>query len=215
MSFWDYVLPWKAIPNMIDDVKDAASTKGKGKYDSVFGAIGKYADPAGAVMGEDVLNFAHGTVPREVNRAFQPFMDFNREKLDPIYRFGGKEAVGPEFKGITSTKGGDLNALAAAITVGAGALGGGAGGAGGSGSGGGFQAPWSQDWGAMDWSNPQTYMQLQQQYGGMMPRGQQQQAQAQPPQQGLLYPQMNPEEERRRRLEELRAYGYGTTGLLG
>lgn len=193
MSFWDYVLPWKAIPNMVEDVKKASKTSGKGKYDSVFGAVGKYADPGGALLGDKWMDFFHGTVPREVNRAFQPFMDFNREKLDPIYRFGGKEAVGPEFKNITSTKGGDLNALAAAITFGAGALGGGAGGAGGGGSGGGgfgSSMPWNQNWGAMDWSDPSTYMNLYQQYGGMMPQGQGQQRGLGQPQ--VAYQPMSP-----------------------
>jgi len=194
MSFWDYLLPWKAIPKMVDEVKDASTTKGKGKYDSPLGVIGKYGDPFGALLGDNVQNFMHSTIPREANRAMQPWNELHMKYLDPLTMSG---VVGKTGTDAAKYKGADLTALALGGTAlgmamggagGAGAGGGGAGGgAGGSGTGG-SGAPWSQNWGAMDWSDPNTYMQLGQQYGGMMPQGGQQPQQEPPRNPGLPPP---------------------------
>lgn len=194
MNLGDYLLPWKAIPNMVKDVKAASKTKdedGKKNYDSVFGAIGKYADPFGALLGDNWMDFWHGTVPREVNRIGSDFSEFHREKLDPIWRLGGKRAVGGydgDFYNITDTKSGDISAAILASVLGGMALGGAAGGSSG---GSGFSNPYN--FSNMDWTNPQTYTRLQ----GMMPQ-QQQQMQYQPPN---LY-----EEARKRELERKRQY---------
>lgn len=158
MSFFDYVLPWKAIPNMIKDVKGASSTKGGKKYDSVFGAIGKYADPAGALFGDKWMNFFHGTVPREMNRAIQPWNEFHMKYLDPLAMAG---VTPQEMRDVGKYKGADATAAA----LGATALGmfsgiGGAGGGGG-GSGGGI--------GSMNWQDPNTYMGLLQ-FPGQSPQ---------------------------------------------
>jgi len=135
MGLLDYILPWKAIPNMARDVKSAFGGEGKNRHDSFLGAIGKYADPAGALMGDKWMNFFHGTIPREVNRALEPVGQFHRN-LDPIYQFGGKNTqVGRDITNLGMGKGGDISALVAAAVVGGGALGGAGGGAGGGSSG--------------------------------------------------------------------------------
>lgn len=140
MSFWDYVLPWKAIPNMAKDVKAAWSGDGKNRHDSFVGAIGKYADPFGALLGEDVQNFMHGTIPREINRALEPVGKFHRDNLDPIYKVAGDTEWGKAITDQGVNKGGDWSALIAAAVAGAGAAAGGAAGsasgAGGAGAGG-------------------------------------------------------------------------------
>lgn len=164
MSFLDYVLPWKAVPNMIKDVKKASSMDGKGKYDSVWGAIGKYADPGGALMGDKWMDFFHGKIPREMNRAVQPWNEFHMKYLDPLAMSG----VTPDgMRDAAKYKGADVTAAALGATalgmfsgLGAGGSGGGVGGPGG-GS------------GSM-WADPNTYM-------GLLQSPNQQQPQAGPP----------------------------------
>lgn len=138
MSLGDYLLPWKAVPNMVKDVRATFDGGKKGRHDSFVGAIGKYADPGGALLGDKWMNFAHGTVPREVNRALEPVGQAHRN-VDPIYQFGGKNSeLGRSITGLGMNKGGDISALITAGVLGAGALGGGGAGASSS-SGGGWQ----------------------------------------------------------------------------
>lgn len=153
MSVWDYVLPWKAIPNMVKDVKDASSLDGKGKdkYDSVFGAIGKYADPAGALLGDKWMDFWHGEIPAKMNQAVRPWNEFHMKYLDPVAMAGG---MPKEMEDAAKYKGADVTAAALGATAlgmmlgGAAGAGGGAGGGGaGGGTGGGASSmvnPWQQ-----------------------------------------------------------------------
>lgn len=194
MSFWDYTLPWKAIPNMAKDVKKAWGTEGKGKHDSFVGAIGKYADPFGALMGEDVQKFAHETVPREVNRALQPVGEFHRDNLDPIYKVAGDTEWGKAITDQGVNKGGDWSAIIGGGAIAGTALGGGgAGGAGGGSSGGGL-------FGGGGGSAQSNYAQLLR-GGGMMP--QQQQPAGETPQQ--RYERERQEREQREREQRMQA----------
>lgn len=279
MSLWDYLLPWKAIPNMAKDVKKAWEGEGKNRHDSVFGAIGKYGDPFGALMGDNWMEFFHEKIPREVNRAMEPAVQLGHN-LNPLYHYG-KSNDSDTLNAVHdfgSNKGGDVLAAVLGAVAGGGALlggagagaGGGAGGAGASAFGpyaGGYAFPGGSSFGGMsaygpyagsyalpassqlgagfggsavanglagggaasgaasggasggfsnpfanaDWGDPQTYMDLYQQYGSLLPQ-QQQQQQQQP--QGLLN-MTDPEEERQRYLARLNSYGYPTYGLLG
>jgi len=198
MSFWDYTLPWKAIPNMAKDVSKAWKGTGSNRHDSFLGAIGKYADPGGALLGDKWMDFAHGTIPREVNRALEPVGEFHRDNLDPLYKVWGDTKLGKAITDQGVNKGGDWSALITGGVLGAGALGGaggaatptpaapsaGAGSGAGSGTSGG-------SFGSMNWSDPNTYMTL---------------AQNMPQQGGATAPQETPQErlERERKERELR-----------
>lgn len=169
MSLGDYLLPWKAVPNMIRDVKGTFDDKkGKGRHDSFIGAIGKYADPIGALLGDNWMEFWHEKVPREVNRALEPVGEFHRDYLDPIWIAGGKNTDwGKSITDLGTSKGGDFSALIGGAVVGAGALGGaGAGGAGGGagGAGGGGGSMFGQFGGF----NPMSMMGQQQPPQGLI-----------------------------------------------
>jgi hypothetical protein len=180
MSFWDYTLPWKAVPNMAKDVKKAWKGTGKNRHDSFVGAIGKYADPGGALLGDKWMDTFHGKIPREVNRALEPVGEFHRDNLDPLYKVWGDTKFGKAVTDQAVNKGGDWSAVITGGVLGAGALGGGAagggaggsaapaggaGGAGGAGAGGGTSGTSGGsfgNFGSMDWSSPSTYMKFAQ-----------------------------------------------------
>jgi hypothetical protein len=147
MNVLDYFLPWKSIPAMIKDVKGTSDAKGKDRHDSVFGSIGKYGDPFGALMGKKWQNFFHGTIPREVNRALEPVGKFHRQYLDPVAMSLPKDHSLQRIPDWVQAKGGDASAIVGGLVAGGAALGaagagggggGAAGGAAGAGGGGGF-----------------------------------------------------------------------------
>jgi len=186
MSFWDYVLPWKAVPNMVRDVKEASDLDGKNKNKSIFGAIGKYADPGGALLGDRWMDFWHERVPERVNEYLQPVGAFHRKYLDPIAMALPEDHKAQKVADFGENKGGDALAAVLAMYFGGAALGGlsgfgGGGGAGGAGGGGGGFG--GLNFGSMNWSDPNTYMQMAQ----LMPQQQQQAPPPPPPpQQSLL-----------------------------
>lgn len=219
MSLWDYLLPWKSIPNMIHDVKDASKYTGKDKNASIFGAIGKYADPGGALLGDKWMNFWHGTVPEQVNQSLEPLNKFNRKYLDPIAKIVPKDSKLQNVPDFVQAKGGDVAAAISGAILGGGALLGGMGAgsaSGGGAAGSGTAAPSSSggmfNFGQMDWHDPNTYVNLYQQYGGLLNQGQGQQ---QPQQSPALMAMTDPAEQQRRYLEMLQTYGYHPSGLLG
>lgn len=213
-SYWyDALIPWKSIPNMAKDVKKAWNGEGKDRHDSFLGAIGKHADPFGALLGEDVQGFLHDTVPREANRALEPVGEFHRDNLDPMYKLFGDTEWGKAITDQGVNKGGDWSALITGAVLGGGALaGGGAGGSSGGGAAGmspygpyasGYQLPAgggsggagaTPAGGGMNWSDPNSWMQM----ARGMP-SQQQPMQTQPSQESVLE-----ELERRRREREAR-----------
>jgi hypothetical protein len=142
MSFGDYVLPWKAIPNMIRDVKDAGGKgkDGKKNHGSVVGAIGKYADPFGALLGDRWMEFAHERLPTQMNEwgsgiaKHDPFI-----QLDRKYGLGQK---GSPLRGVSNwaqDRPADTAAIVTGAVLGGGALAG-AWGGGSAGSAGGMSA---------------------------------------------------------------------------
>lgn len=150
MSLGDYLLPWKAVPNMIRDVKDAGG-KGSG-HKSVVGAVGKYADPFGALLGKNVQEFMHEKIPTQVNESLSGIA-----KKDPMIRFDRKYGLGQKGSPLRSVsnwaqdKPGDTAAIVTGAILGGGALagawgGGAAGGAGGGAAGGGTAAPAQAGW---------------------------------------------------------------------
>lgn len=193
MSIGDYLLPWKAIPNMIRDVKEAGggSKDGKGKegeegskkrqrnHSSVVGAVGKYADPLGALFGDRWMEFFHERLPSQMNEYASGIA-----QKDPFIQADRKWGLGRKgspLRGVSNfaeDRPADTTALVLGSIFGGGALAGGMGGgsagggggaaAGGGTSGGGFGG---FNFANMNWQDPNTYMQLM----GNMPGGQQQQ----------------------------------------
>ena len=174
MSFLDYVLPWKAVPNMIRDVKaagggskDDENGKRRRNHGSVVGAIGKYADPAGALLGDSWMNFWHNRLPTKMNEYASGVA-----QKDPMIQFDRKYGLGQKgspLRGVSNfaeDRPADTTAMVLGAIFGGGALLGGAGGAGG----GGGTAAGSGN----IWANPNTYMQ----FANAIP---QQQPQQQPP----------------------------------
>ena len=184
MSLGDYLLPWKAIPNMIRDVKDAGGGSKDGEdgkrernHSSVVGAIGKYADPVGALLGDSWMDFWHDRLPTKLNEYASgiaqkdPFI-----QLDRKYGLGQK---GSPLRGVSNFAE-DRPADTTALVLGA-IFGGGAalGGAGGGSAGGGASAGGSSGgFAGLNWSDPNTYMQLAQ---AMPQQGAQQPPPAPPP----------------------------------
>ncbi len=107
MSVWDYLLPWKAVPNMIKDVKDVAKPSGKNEHGSIVGAIGKYADPGGALLGDRWMEFWHERVPAKVNEYLEPVGEFHRKYLDPIAMAAPEDSKLQKVPDFVQAKGGD------------------------------------------------------------------------------------------------------------
>jgi hypothetical protein len=138
----------------------------------VVGAVGKYADPFGALLGKNVQEFMHEKIPTQVNESLSGIA-----KKDPFIRADRKYGFGRKGSPLRSTsnwardKPGDTTALvlgalaggsALAGAFGGGAAGGAGGGAAGGGAAGGTAAPAQAGW--------TQYAQMAQ----MMPQGQQQ-----------------------------------------
>lgn len=173
MNLLDYILPWKAIPNMIKDVKEVAKPTGKNKHGSIVGALGKYGDVSGMLLGDNWMNFVHERVPAKVNETLQP-VNHMLNKVDPIRLFAPEDSKMQGLPDFVENKGGDSLAAALAAAFGAAALfgGGGAAAAGGS-SASASPAPASSggmfNFSGADWSDPNTYIRMSK----MMPRQQQ------------------------------------------
>lgn len=161
MNLGDYLLPWKAIPNMIKDVKEVAKPSGKNKHGSIVGALGKYGDVAGMLLGDKWMNFVHERIPEQVNETLQP-VNHMLNKVDPIRMFAPEDSKLQKLPDFVENKGGDSLAAALAAAFGAAAL-----------FGGGSAAPTSSggmfDFGSYDWTDPNTYIKMSK----MMPRQQQ------------------------------------------
>lgn len=181
MNLGDYLLPWKAIPNMIKDVKEVAKPSGKNKHGSIVGALGKYGDVAGMLLGDKWMNFVHERIPEQVNETLQP-VNHMLNKVDPIRMFAPEDSKLQKLPDFVENKGGDSLAAALAAAFGAAALfgGGGAAAAGGGTPMTGSPAPTSSggmfDFGSYDWTDPNTYIKMSK----MMPRQQQGMMQQQP-----------------------------------
>ena len=155
--------PVKAVKGAWQDTKAAFEGTGKRRHDSVLGGFGKLTDPLTFTLGDKYTQLVHGAIPRELNRAMEPAVQFGHN-LNPVYHYGkqtGNDDLN-ELHDMGNRKGADIVGLVLGGLFGGSALSGAMGGGAGGGSSGGA--------GAMNWQDPNTYIQLAQQ----MPQQQQQ-----------------------------------------
>lgn len=126
MSIGDYLLPWKAIPNMIRDVKGAGGKDNK--HGSVVGAIGKYADPVGALFGDRWMEFFHERIPSKMNEYSSSIARRDPSiQLDRKYGFGQQGSPLRPVSNWAQNRPADTTAMVVGAVVGGGAIAGGAG----------------------------------------------------------------------------------------
>jgi hypothetical protein len=188
MSLWDYLLPnpLEQFKRAWKETKEAATdVKGKDKHRSVFSGFGRLTDPLSFMLGKDYTDIVHYKIPRAANSAMEPFVQAGHYG-NPVYWYG-KETDNDQLNwlhDLGNAKGADILATVLGGVAAGGAMGG-AGGAGGAGAGGasggsaggasGGSTGGLFDFGSMDWTNPDTYMQ----FARSAPSGGQQQPQQQ------------------------------------
>lgn len=138
MSWFEQTLkPWELINQGIQETKDAWNGEGKNRHDSFLGPLGRYTDPMTMLLGKKYANFVHGTIPRELNRAAEPLVQFGHN-FNPLYWYGkrtGNETLNAiHDKGLN--KGADIAGMVVGSIFGGGALGGAMGGGSSGGAGG-------------------------------------------------------------------------------